>query len=129
MTSPSHDSQDPRACFIIRDLAAGLADVFEDLHFEPLFQRDPGTVSVVALLPGNYLAGEQDAWLTMWRGHREGGGPDESGQRLWLRIDRLGDRRADDWIQAVDSEAPGLGLELAEMAREGDSFVEVSPVW
>jgi hypothetical protein len=124
VTSPSHDSQDPRAYFIIRDLASGLADVFEDLRFEPLFQRDPDTVSVVGLLPGNYLAGEQDAWLTVWRGHREGGGQDESGQRLWLRIDRLGDRRADDRIQAVDPEAPALGLELAEMAGGGDSLLK-----
>ncbi|MDQ1058057.1 hypothetical protein QFZ23_001958 [Arthrobacter globiformis] len=124
MTSPSHDSQDPRAYFIIRDLASGLADVFEDLRFEPLFQRDPGTVSVVALLPGNCLAGEQDAWLTVWRGHREGGGRDEGGQRLWLRIDRLGDRRADDWIQPVDPEAPGFGLELGEMAGGSDSLLK-----
>jgi hypothetical protein len=39
VTSPNHDSQDPRAYLIIRDLAAGLAEVFEDLRFEPLFQR------------------------------------------------------------------------------------------
>lgn len=124
MTSPSHDSQDPRAYFIIRDLASGLAGVFEDLRFEPLFQRDPGTVSVVALLPGNYLAGEQDAWLTLWRGHLEGGGQDDRGQRLWLRIDRLGDRRADDWIQAVDPEAPGFGLEMPQVSGHGDSLLE-----
>lgn len=39
VTSPSHDSRDPRAYFIIRYLASGLAEVFEDLRFEPLFKR------------------------------------------------------------------------------------------
>jgi hypothetical protein len=124
VTSPSHESHDPRAFFIIRDLASDLAGVLEDLRFEPLFQRDPGTVSVVALLPGNYLAGEQDTWLTLWRGHREGGGQDDSKRRLWLRIDRLADRRADDWIQGVDPDAPGLGLELEETTGDGASLLE-----
>lgn len=124
MTSPSHDSQDPRAYFIIRDVASELAGVFEDLRFEPLFKRHPGTVSVVALLPGDYVAGEQDTWLTLWRGHREGDGQDETGHRLWLRIDRLADGRSDDWIQTVDPDAPGFGLELPELAGDGDSLLE-----
>lgn len=117
----------PVTCALVNCLEG--SDVVVLLRFKPLFKPHPGTVSVVALQPGDYRAGEQDTWLTLWPRHREGGGQDESGPRLWLRIDKLAETRIDDCIQPVDPESPGFGLELPEMAGGGKACWRASPAW
>lgn len=109
--------QDPRAYFIIRDLATELADVVDEVQFQPLFRKHPEILSVVALVPGEHLAGYHDAWLTLWRGHRDGTGKDRSEERLWLRIDQLEDSSFEDWVQSVDVSQAGYGLSLPETGR------------
>ncbi|ACL42174.1 hypothetical protein Achl_4223 (plasmid) [Pseudarthrobacter chlorophenolicus A6] len=109
--------QDPRAYFIIRDLAADLVDVVDEVQFQPLFRKHPEILSVVALVPGEHLAGYHDVWLTLWRGHRDGTGQDNSESPLWLRIDQLEARSAEDWVQPVDASQAGYGLSLPETGR------------
>lgn len=115
------DPQDPRAYFIIRDLAAELVGVFDEIRFEPLFGVHPGIVSVVGLVSGDHLAGQKDMLLTLWRGSDDGLIEDEDSKHgLWLRISQMphGPGR----IKSLDPDKADLGLDLPE-ARSGDKVL------
>lgn len=114
------DPQGPPPYLIIRDLAAELVGVFDAVRFEPLFGRHPGTVSVVALMSRDHLAGHHDMWLNLWHGYRDGLGEDGSEERLWLRIDQHDDHRAGDRIQALNPDKADFGLDLPDAGSRGE---------
>lgn len=115
--------QDPRAYFIIRDAAAELAGAFDGIAFEPLFQRHPEVVSVVALLPGRHAAATCDIWLTLWRGYRDGLGKDGSEQRLWLRTEELQSQPVEK-VHALNRDVPGFGVELPDTIDRNGILLE-----
>lgn len=118
----TEDPQDPRAYFIIRDQAAELVGVLDEVRFEPLFGKHTDTVSVVGLLSGDHLAGYRDMWLTLWLGHRDGPGLDGSEHRLWLRIDELAGGRTGDRIQEVDPDRVDLGISLPDAGDRDEAL-------
>ncbi|MET4143807.1 hypothetical protein [Arthrobacter sp. UYCo732] len=112
------EQQDPKAYWLIRDLAAELVGVLDQLRFEPLFDRHPGIVSVVGLMSGEHLAGHEDMLLTLWRGNSDGLVEDEGfKQGLWLHISQMphGPGR----ILPLDPDKADFGADLHE-AVSGD---------
>lgn len=114
------DPQGPPPYLVIRDLAAELVGVLDVIRFEPLFGRHPETVSVMALMSGDHLAGHHDLWLTLWRGYRDGLGEDGSDEWLWLRIDQHDGHRAGDRIQALNPDEADFGLDLPDAGSRGE---------
>lgn len=116
----SADPHDLNTYFIIRDLGSELAGTFDAVNFEPLFQLHPETLSIAALLPGNHLAGQQDIWLTLWRGYRDGFGQDGSTLQMWLKTEVVNARGTDDMIQSVAPGETGLGLDFPDTGDRED---------
>jgi hypothetical protein len=105
----------PPPYLIIRNLAAELVGIVDELRFEPLLGVHPGIVSVVGQMSGEPLAVHEAMLLTLWRGSDDGLVEEEAfKQGLWLRISGL--PRGPGRIAALDSGRADLGLDLAGAA-------------